>query len=371
MKLPWGSRITFEPGGQIELSSATFDHCNDVIDALCADALVLGRKLAEHDIELTAGGVDPMRTRVLRTSEARYVAMREFFDGYNSAGGHMMCTTAAVHVNIGAGLDDIGRRRWRAAHLLGPTLVAMFANSPIVGGKPTGWMSSRMGIWLAIDPCRSTPVYRPGADPAESWAEYALDAKVMFVRGPAGSSEASPSEQRFLVADRRMSMQQWIENGHEHGFPTVDDVDYHLTTLFPPVRPRGWIELRMIDMLADPWWQVAAALTWSLLADEDALEAVEEACTPADGLWTEAAVGGLRHPALRASSLQCFFAGLDAMHRLGIERSTINAAQRFAERFTLQGRCPADELVDGKMPIPISSSEGVASLHPVDIAEAI
>ena len=78
--------------------------------------------------------------------------MREYFDRYGAAGGRMMCGSAAIHVNVDAGTDDEGRRRWHVAHLLGPTLLAAFANSPVVEDGPTGYKSSRMLSWLQLDP---------------------------------------------------------------------------------------------------------------------------------------------------------------------------------------------------------------------------
>ena len=142
----------------------------------------------------------------------------------------------------------------------------------------------------------------------------------------------------------------WLQRGHELGWPTLDDFEYHLTTLFPPVRPKGWLELRMLDSLPDPWWRVAAAVATALLEDADAgAAALEAVSAPPEGTgvadhWRSAARHGLADPALRAAAP----AGVPrrprgAWRRLGADRATVAAAEAFHDRFVARGRCPADE----------------------------
>jgi glutamate--cysteine ligase len=140
-----------------------------------------------------------------------------------------------------------------------------------------------------------------------------------------------------------------MQRGHELGWPTLADFEYHLTTLFPPVRPRGWLELRMIDSLPDPWWRVAAAVATALLEDGDAGSAALEAVGPTPrgaGVaehWRSAARHGLADPALRAAAAVVFPAALEGLGRLGADQATVTAAEAFYERFVARGRCPADE----------------------------
>ena len=128
--------------------------------------------------------------------------------------------------------------------MAGPTLVAAFANSPA-----PGWKSARMGWWMAMDPQYTV-------SPAD-WATQVLDAPVMLIRVADDDFRAMPATRSF---------RQWITDGHPLGFPTEDDLAYHVTTLFPPVRCRGWLELRMLDALPSPWWEVATAVTVAILA---------------------------------------------------------------------------------------------------------
>src|SRR5207302_1910655 len=104
----------------------------------------------------------------------------------------MMCSTASVQVCVDAGADDADMTtRWEALHALGPVLVALFANSPLRGGRPTGWRCTRQAIWSRIDPSRTRPPASPAPHRAgprcadylrERYARFALDADLLAVR---------------------------------------------------------------------------------------------------------------------------------------------------------------------------------------------
>ncbi len=173
--------------------------------------------------------------------------------------------------------------------------------------------------------------------PADAWARYALDARVLLVR-------AGP--ERHEAVRHHMSFAQWMAEGHPLGYPTVDDFAYHLTTLFPPVRPKGWLELRMIDAVPDPWWQVAVAVTTALLDDPEASEVAERACRPVADRWSDAAAHGLAHPGLASATRSCFAAAIGAMPRLGVGRETTVATEAFVDRYVNRGRCLADDVLD-------------------------
>jgi glutamate--cysteine ligase len=96
------------------------------------------------------------------------------------------------------------------------------------------------------------------------------------------------------LGDTLLRARDWVESGHPLGFPTAEDLAYHLTTLFPPVRPKGWLELRMIDALPDPWWRVPVAVAAAWIDDAS----VVEAASPSAGRWLEAARCGLTDPML-------------------------------------------------------------------------
>jgi len=348
--LPWDSRLTTEPGGQIELSSLPHVGAAAAIDATAADLCVLRTALATAGIQTIAVGLDPARPNRRVVHTPRYDAMEAYFDGDGGAGLAMMCGTASVQVNLDLG-DVAGLpRRWRQAHALGPVLVAAFANSPLAGGRPTGASSSRQQIWAALDPTRSAPALSL-LPPADSWARYALAARVLLVRA---------STERYEGVRNDLSFARWMAEGHELGYPTDEDFAYHLTTLFPPVRPKGWLELRMIDAVPDPWWQVAVAVTTALLDDPEAFEIAERACRPVTECWAEAAAHGLGHPGLASSARTCFVAAVEALPRLGVHRAIVSAAEAFVDRYVDRGRCPGDDLLAawsaGDRPMAVTSS---------------
>lgn len=330
-----GSRITFEPGGQLELSSLA-DLPSAACQAIAEDSAHLRGHLREAGIALVGLGADPVRSerRVLRVP--RYAAMEKFFNASGAEGRAMMCATASVQVNLDMGSGGEVEERWRLVHLLGPTLAAAFANSPLRRGAPTGWRSSRLAIWHALDRTRTAPVSLAAPGP-QAWAGYALDARVMLIR---------ESPERFAHLTEPLRFRDWMVHGHAAGFPDEEDLAYHLTTLFPPVRPRGWLELRMIDALPDPWWRVPAMVASAIVYDAGASERARRACGPAAGLWVEAARNGLAHPALAAAARECFSAAIEALPRIEAHGESAAVTEAFFDRFVSRGRCPADDLLD-------------------------
>jgi glutamate--cysteine ligase len=286
--------------------------------------------------------LDPVRPprRLLRTP--RYDAMQDYFDRRGEAGLTMMTGTAAVQVNLDAGADAVDvARRWSLLHAVGPTLVAAFANSPMHLGRVTGWKSTRQRIVLAMDPTRrSAP---RGPDPVTAWTEYALDAPVMMCRRQ-GDWLASPG---FTFRD-------WVAGVAGFALPTEDDLAYHLTTLFPPVRPRGWLEVRYVDAQPRQWWPVPPAVLSALVADPIAADTVREATAVAPTSWEVAARQGLTDPALRRVAVRCFEAALSALPRLGVEPALITLVTDYLERFVTRGRCPADDFLDHLFGSPTS-----------------
>ena len=110
--------------------------------------------------------------------------MEQFFAASQTgaAGAAMMTSTASVQVNLEAGPQADWAARVRLAHALGPTMVAIAANSPLLGGKFTGWRSSRQWVWSQLDSARCGPILGAnGEDPASDWARYAMKAPVMLV----------------------------------------------------------------------------------------------------------------------------------------------------------------------------------------------
>jgi glutamate--cysteine ligase len=337
-ELPAGSRLTFEPGGQVELSSPPLRGIGPACASIASDAAALTADLAPRGIGLVGLGLDPGPARARCVDAPRYEAMEAYFDAQCAAGRTMMRSTAAVQVNVDLGATAAdAERRWHRAHDSGPLLAAAFANSPLAGGAPSGWRSRRLAVWTDVDECRTVAADGNGSDAAGAWTDYALAARVMFIRR---------NELDYVPILEALTLEDWIERGHELGFPTLDDVAYHFTTLFPPVRPRGWLEMRMIDSLPDPWWRAAVAVATTLVCDDDAAEAAAPAVEATRGRWLDAARHGLGHPELADAAACAFDAALHAMVQLGTDATTVLAVEAFVDRYVARGRCPADDRLD-------------------------
>jgi len=359
LSLPSGASLTVEPGGQIELSSAPAAGLHELTEVTGSDLAALRDAAAQAGLELCGYGLDPLRPPRRLLQQPRYVAMEKFFDREGTWGRQMMCGTASVQVCLDAGEDGAGqsgyRHRWRLLHALGPVLVAAFANSPLRGGRPTGWRSARQQVWSHMDPGRTrSPAGLRDAqqvdnDPRDAWTAYALDAELMCVRDPGSPDWTAPPGLTF---------RDWLRAGGSGSLrePTADDLDYHLSTLFPPVRPRGHMELRMIDAQPGDGWIVPAAVVSALADDEraagEAMAAAEPVWRAVDGdgdwePWLRAAQSGPADPAIGQAAKRCFQAADAALARSGAPARVRQAVADFTERYVLRDRCPADDQLDG------------------------
>jgi glutamate--cysteine ligase len=204
-------------------------------------------------------------------------------------------------------------------------------------------------VWASLDPSRTTAP-ADGIDPREAWADFALDAPVLCIRRDGGPWTVPPV----------LTFREWIADRGRRATPrppTADDLAYHMTTLFPPVRAHGHLELRMIDAQpGDDGWVVPLAVTTALLEDPAAASAALCALRPLDlrpyhrapgnPLWRRAARHGLTDPALRRAAEACFGAAARALPGLGASPAIRRAVDEFADRYVARGRCPADDLLD-------------------------
>ncbi len=369
--LPGRGSLTTEPGGQVEISSAAAPGLGPCIAATRRDLAAIRQALAPTGLRLAGHGIDPLRPPRRVLTLPRYVAMEEFFDRAGPWGRFMMCSTASVQICVDAGEENGAaagfRWRWQLLHAIGPVLVAAFANSPLRAGVPSGWKSTRQLVWSRLDPSRTRapegaeprpgPAGADGGDPRAAWAAYVLNAEVMCVRRAASPSWTAPAGLTF---------RQWLR-GPAADRPTASDLNYHLSTLFPPVRPRGHLELRVIDAQPGDGWIVPAALVTALVEDPaagQAAMAAAERLWPAAALpdrtssggagraappaapWLRAARHGLTAPDLARAARDCFAAADGALGRLGAPGPVRDAVARYADEYVLRGRCPADDRLD-------------------------
>jgi glutamate--cysteine ligase len=307
-RLPAGSLVTVEPGGQVEISTPPTSSATDLITMVTTDRAALANLLDEAGLVLGHRGTDPHRPpkRLLRVP--RYAAMQAALDLIGPQGSQMMCSTASLQVCLDAGESRDHAARWRAAHALGPTLVALFANSPDLAGRRTGWASSRLRATLGTCPPVTLPP-EPGDDPAGQWAQLAMEAPVICVRSNGPSWAAPPG----------LTFAGWIAEPLRVGRrPTFDDLDYHLSTLFPPVRPKGYLEIRYLDAQAGSRWVTPFALLAALMARPSTIDQVLDLTAASSGRWLKAARDGLADPVIGAVAPKVVQLGADSLEDLDL-----------------------------------------------------
>jgi glutamate--cysteine ligase len=338
------SAVSFEPGGQLELSGAPAPDILTSVTQMRLDAVRTRLALADLHLGLAYAGADPLRPSRRVNPRPRYRAMEEHFTatGRATAGAVMMNSTAAMQVNLQAGPARDWAERVARAYRLGPTLLAISASSPWLQGRDTGWKSARQRAWSGLDRRACGPV--PGCiapdggsaatlDPASAWARYAMAAPVVFVQ---------TDDAEAMAVRTPVSFAQWASGAVRLAgrTPTAADLDTHLTTLFPPVRLRGYLELRYLDMTAPRWWPAIAAVATTLMDDPVAADRAAEAAEPVALLWTTAARAGLGDAALAESARRCLAI---AAERVPAE---LNSAVADLADLVESGRCPGDLLAE-------------------------
>ena len=295
-----GARISFEPGGQIEISSAPHTTASSVVRAIQKVVSTIRPAMAAAGIDLLAAGVDPcnnidvVRLQLLRD---RYARMTRYFESIGPSGVRMMRQTAAVQVNVERGPTPL--ERWRLLNSLAPYVVALFANSRNYGGHPTDHASYRAYLWRSLDPSRTGVPYALRDDPSERYLQFALDAKAMR-----SSDGAQPWS----------SFRDWMRTG----IPTWEDWHFHLSTLFPEIRPKQFFEIRSADAVDSDRLAAPVVFVVGLVYDEQsAARASEIVRAPSEELLERAGRVGLADPEIRRVASELTQIALSGADRLG------------------------------------------------------
>jgi glutamate--cysteine ligase len=324
--LAGGGRVSFEPGGQIELSSAAAETASDLIRELRCTSQMLAGSFANSGIELETFGVDPYNDIAdieLQLHRPRYELMTRYFDSIGPSGVRMMRQTASLQINVETGPHPL--ERWLLLNALAPYMTAIFANSPRYAGAATGHRSYRARLWRTLDPSRTgLPV--DSANPVHRYLDFALSAGAMMRTGESYGSFAD-----------------WIRDGS----PTMEDWELHLTTLFPEVRPRRYFELRSADSVPSEILAAPIAFVAGLIYDAEAAGAATEIIGTADSRPLESAGReGLDDERIRNASLELIdvaLTGCEAMGESYISGADTAVAAEYFDRYTRQGRSPGND----------------------------
>lgn len=341
--LPHGGVVTVEPGGQVEISTPPHASLTRLHVETDADVDYLIDRLASAGLSLSDAAHDSFRSPRRLLDTPRYAAMERTFDRVGAAGRAMMCGTAGLQICLDAGSAAQLGSRWQALHAIGPALLALFANSP-----GDGWVSQRMRIWYDTDPARTfaPPAPRRGdtvvgdtasVDTAEAWARRVLDTPLLCRRR---------TGREWEVPVYPITFGDWIDGALSEP-PTFSDLDYHLTTVFPPVRPQGHLEVRYLD--AQParsdgstgGWFAPVAMLVALTNSSETTERAADIAAPVAGAWRCAARDGLRDRRLAAVAAELVTLAVDNLDTTDLPTATTDMVRRSLDQ-QLTRQCSPD-----------------------------
>ena len=264
--------ISLEPGGQFELSGAPVEAVHDTAAEL-ARHLSLFRSVAEPlGISALTLGMSPKWTRAETPMmpKSRYGIMKAYMPKVGTRGLDMMFRTATVQANLDYRDEKDMVAKLRVGLALQPAITALFANSPFTDGKLNGYLSARSEIWRHTDPDRTGMlpfVFEPGMG-FERYVDYALDVPLYFLKRGSAYIDVAGASFRDLLAGKLAAAP-----GER---ATIADWENHLSTIFPEVRLKRYLEMRGADVGPADRIVALAALMAGLYYDADALRSAED-----------------------------------------------------------------------------------------------
>ena len=264
-----GGAISLEPGGQFELSGAPLATLHQTCREANAHLAQLKEVAEPLGIGFLGVGMSPKwrRAETPVMPKSRYQIMANYMPKVGSLGLDMMFRTATIQVNLDFSDEEDMRRKMRVGLALQPVATALFANSPFTDGRPNGFLSYRAEIWRDTDNQRSggLPIAFEDGFGFEAYADWALDVPMYFVVREGVYHDMTAFTFRQFLAGRTPA-------DLPDPTPTLGDWENHLSTLFPDVRLKRYLEMRGAD--GGEWRRICAlpALWVGLLYDKGALD---------------------------------------------------------------------------------------------------
>ncbi|WP_375458762.1 glutamate--cysteine ligase [uncultured Enterovirga sp.] len=263
-----GGAISIEPGGQFELSGAPLASVHDTMRELERHLGEVRRIADPLGIGFLTLGMSPLWTRAETPvmPKRRYRIMAGYMPKVGRYGLDMMFRTATVQVNLDYGSESDMVRKLRTALALQPVAAALFANSPFTDGRPNGFLSMRSEIWRDTDPNRTglLPFAFETGMGYDRMVDYALDVPMYFVKRGDTYHDVTGLSFRDLMDGRLAALP-----GER---ATRSDWANHISTIFPEVRLKRYLEMRGSDVGPPAMIAAQAALWTGLLYDEAALD---------------------------------------------------------------------------------------------------
>jgi glutamate--cysteine ligase len=261
--------ISLEPGGQFELSGAPLKDIHDICNETGQHLMEVKQVADQLHLGFLGAGFDPMwrREDVPVMPKGRYDIMRAYMPKKGSLGLDMMLRTCTIQANLDFDSEADMVAKFRTSLALQPIATALFACSPFTEGKPNGFLSARANVWTDTDPDRTGMldfVFKEGFG-YEAYADYALGVPMYFAKRGERYVDASGQSFRDFLDGSLPALP-----GER---PTIKDWNDHLTTLFPEVRLKSYLEMRGAD--GGPWSRICAlpALWAGVLYDAPSLAA--------------------------------------------------------------------------------------------------
>lgn len=264
------ANITIEPAGQFELSGAPLNDLHKTFQELENYHAELQPCLTRLNLSLFSQGMDPKtsRSQMPWMPKQRYSIMRKYMPTKGNRGLDMMTATTTVQANLDYGSEQDLRKKFRVSMALQPMVSAMFANSPIREGQLNGFKSYRAYIWQDTDPdrCGLLPFAFDENFTFEKYVDYILNVPMYFVyRDGTYHNHAGQSFKDFMNGKLP---------GMENQLPRMQDFEDHLTTAFPEVRIKQYLEMRGADSGPQEHMEALSAFWTGLLYDPDTLDEV-------------------------------------------------------------------------------------------------
>lgn len=349
-----GASVSLEPGGQFELSGAPLEHIHETCNEV-GQHLEEVRKIADPlGIGFIGLGASPIwsmdETPIM--PKGRYKIMRAYMEKVGRLGRQMMFRTCTVQSNLDYGSEADMVKKFRTSLALQPLGTALFANSPFLEGRPNGFLSYRSQIWTDTDPDRTgmLPFVFEDGFGFERYVDYALDVPMYFVRRAGTYHDASGLSFRDFMEGKLPIMPGEL--------PAIDDFEDHLSTIFPEVRLKRFLEMRGSD--SGPWSSLCAfsAFWTGILYDDGALDAAWDLVKDwSDGdreaLRQSVRTIGLQAPVPGGGTLQEFGkqvldisrAGLRARGKLSVSGDDETGFLQELDRTLESGKTPAEVLL--------------------------
>lgn len=344
------SKISLEPGGQLEHAGTQHRTIHDLRNEVKEHYGNLLNIAEDAGVKFLSLGIQPLTDidKIELIPKPRYRIMYPYMGKVGKLGHRMMKQTSSIQISIDYSSEDDSIMKFKTAMGLIPIFTAIFANSPIMNGRSTGYKSYRGHVWTDTDQGRCGILKFAFDNEAnfESYVNYSLDAGMYFIQ-----------RNNNLIDMTGITFRKFAETGHKGHSATFEDWILHITTLFPEVRYKKYLEIRCFDSQPFENMLAAPAIIKGIFYDTDALYTAWELVK--DWTWDErmqaydsshknalnAEIGGFTFRELAKELIKISKKGLRKHNELNDQRKDETIYIEKVEEDVSMGICPADKIL--------------------------